>query len=345
MSTKTVPPPGPVHPELAQLLAQGAEVMTIDGSIDIHQMRAKLTARKRALTAAVGGAQVPANVKEKDIQVPSRDSGRTITCRVHAPIPDATPKEGSPLFVMFHGGGFCLGGLENEELQSRLFAQEGVTVLNVDYRLAPEHPFPAAAEDAWDVVKWAAAHVSELNVNPKQGFMAGGISAGGNLAAVVGHLAGDEKLDPPLTGLYLSIPTLIGSAGADIVPERYKGIYTSPAQNAHPPGMGAEGMRFFREQYRPDLKSPFSGPLAWPTGHANLPPTYFQIAELDPLRDDAVIFERMLREEEGIDTKQDFYPGLPHGFWSAFPTAAFSKQVPKDGVVGLKWLLEKGRKT
>ena len=118
-------------------------------------MRAMLSERKRAFTETMGSTGPPSGVREKDIQVPSREPGRSITCRVHSPASETAPKEGGPLFVIFHGGGFCLGGLENEELHCRIFAKEvGVVMLNVDYRLAPENKFPAAPEDAWDVVKW-----------------------------------------------------------------------------------------------------------------------------------------------------------------------------------------------
>ncbi|KAL9081013.1 MAG: hypothetical protein Q9157_000329 [Trypethelium eluteriae] len=315
---------GKTHPELEKILSQQPPppIASFD---DVPRMRAMLSERKRKLTATMGGSGPPTGITEKDIQVPSRESGRTITCRVHSPSPETAPREGSPLFVIFHGGGFCLGGLENEELLCRAFAKElGVVMLNVDYRLAPENPFPAAPEDAWDIVKWAATHSSELHANLNRGFIVGGISAGANLATTMGHQARDEKLSPPITGLYLSIPTI---STPESIPEKHRNIHISKIQNANPPGLGEEAIRKFE---------------GWPSGHTNLPPTYFQICELDPLRDDAIVFEKMLREDYGIPTKYDFYPGLPHGFWSFHPEAEFSQRVPKDSVVGLRWLLEKG---
>lgn len=78
------------------------------------------------------------------------------------------------------------------------------------------------------------------------------------------------------------------------------------------------------------------------TGHRDLPPTYFQICGMDPLRDEGLIYERLLREECGVKTKTDLYPGLPHGFWSWWPTADFSRQQQRDSVNGLKWLLGGG---
>jgi acetyl esterase/lipase len=98
-------------------------------------------------------------VKEQDHQVPMRD-GSTITCRVYSP--EKPPSNGSPLVVLFHGGGWCLGGLENEELQSRLMASKlGATAVNVDYRLAPEHKFPTAVHDCHDATKWVGCHLRQ----------------------------------------------------------------------------------------------------------------------------------------------------------------------------------------
>jgi acetyl esterase/lipase len=80
--------------------------------------------------------------------------------------------------------------------------------------------------------------------------------------------------------------------------------------------------------------------LLWPTGHADLPPTYFQICGMDPLRDEGLIYEQALREEWGVRTRMDIYPGLPHGFWSFYPEADFSKKHLMDTMNGMEWLLE-----
>lgn len=105
---------------------------------------------KRALTQSVPNAAV--GLSERDHQIPTRD-GTKITVRVYTP--DKEVQGGHPLFVIFHGGGFCLGALDSEELNSRLFCEKlGFVVVNVDYRLAPEHPFPTPINDAWDAVKW-----------------------------------------------------------------------------------------------------------------------------------------------------------------------------------------------
>jgi acetyl esterase/lipase len=80
-------------------------------------------------------------------------------------------------------------------------------------------------------------------------------------------------------------------------------------------------------------------PFLWPSGHGGLPSTYLQICGLDPLRDEALLYEESLRVDNGIKTKVEYYPGLPHGFWSWWPNANFTKQQFADSVEGLRWLL------
>lgn len=123
-------------------------VPTLSGNV--MDLRNVLSDAKQALNATQGVGMD--GVKEEDITVSARD-GHPIPVRIYKPT--SPPAGGSPLVVFYHGGGFALGGLENEELNCRNFAQKlGCTCVNVDYRLAPEHPFPTAAEDSWDATKW-----------------------------------------------------------------------------------------------------------------------------------------------------------------------------------------------
>jgi len=105
------------------------------------------------MSAEIGGSI--SGVNENDHQVSVRD-GSKITCRTYQP--ESPPSGGSPLVVIYHGGGWCIGGLENEELLCRLLTSKlGATCVNVDYRLAPEHKFPAAVHDCYDATKWVIA--------------------------------------------------------------------------------------------------------------------------------------------------------------------------------------------
>lgn len=94
--------------------------------------------------------------------------------------------------------------------------------------------------------------------------------------------------------------------------------------------------------YKAPANSPLHSPILFES-HRGLPPTYFQICGLDPLRDEALIYEEILREDNGIKTLVDVYKGLPHAFWSWFPEAEFSKQFQRDCVKGMSWLLEQSK--
>ena len=193
------------------------------------------------------------------------------------------------------------------------------------------------------------------------------------MSAVIGHLARDEKLSPPLTGLSLLIPALLDYRA---IPDQYKPMITSYEQNkaapvlgmpqierfmckspkssqrlllcfSHPAQYSISEMSFcckFTDHvpagYQPDLKSTLYNVFADPHNFDGLPPTFFQVCGLDPLRDEALLYERLLREQHGTKTLLKVYPGLPHAFWSGFPTLDVSKRFIEETMEGVKWLLE-----
>jgi acetyl esterase/lipase len=180
-----------------------------------------------------------------------------------------------------------------------------------------------------------AANASKLGADASKGFIVGGSSAGSNISAVLTHLARDEKLSPPLTGAYLHIPAVLSP---EAVPEHLKSEYRSYEQNRNSPILNVKAIEFFRKFYKPDPKSELFNPFIWPTGHKDLPPTYLQIAGLDPLRDDGLLYERELRNS-GVKTKIDVYPGVPHAFEGLFPQLSLAKTSTEDKVTGFGWLL------
>lgn len=211
----------------------------LDPSADIPELRETLAAAKRSLTKA-NSTQGDVPYVEEDRSIPVRD-GSSIKVRIHSP---KNPlKDGSPIFVVYHGGGFCLGGLDNEAVLCRKWCTEfGGVAVNVDYRLAPEHPFPTPIYDAYDALKWTAANLEELGGNPAKGFLVGGVSAGANFSAVLPHLYRDDKLSPPLTGVFLSIPACIAP---DVLPPKYKDVYLSREQNKNAPVLNTASMELF----------------------------------------------------------------------------------------------------
>ncbi|KAH6715865.1 Alpha/Beta hydrolase protein [Leptodontidium sp. MPI-SDFR-AT-0119] len=245
----------------------------------------------------------------EDIYIPVRD-GHSIDGRVWRP-PQTTGQQ--PLVVWYHGGGFCMGDISmNEPLCRRVCSDLKCVVI--------------------------ATNAAPLGANPATGFIVGGSSAGANISIVLSHLARDSKIIPALTGVYLGIPLVVHH---DAVPPQYLTHYKSFAQNKDAPILNEESIRFLAGQLQPVPSDPLYSPLLWPTGHKDLPPTYFQVCGLDPVRDDGLIYEDLLRRECGVETKIDVYPGVPHGFNSAFPSLKSSRKFENDGMEGIKWLLER----
>jgi acetyl esterase/lipase len=178
-----------------------------------------------------------------------------------------------------------------------------------------------------------------LKVELTKGFILSGISAGGNIVAAISHLARDEALSPPLTGLLISIPAVVSEP---VLPPSLRPFYHSWEQNKDEPyGMDRTSCLLFINSYAPDPASPVFSVLLYPTGHKNLPRTYFQICGQDLLRDDAFIYEHILREECGVETRMDVYPGAPHGFWGLFPACKMAQKWEEDTVDGYEWLLKR----
>ncbi|KAK1496377.1 hypothetical protein CCUS01_02723 [Colletotrichum cuscutae] len=292
---------------------------------------------------------IPEQVREDDRKVTMRD-GHEIAIRVYAPV--KAPSGGSPLIVMYHEGGWCMGDLSDEEVNCRLFSRDlGAVCINVEYRLAPEFPFPTGINDSWDTLQWAAENAAELGADPSQGFIIGGGSAGGNITAVLAHLARDNNLSPPLTGQYLCVPAIMCLAPPESMPEKYRPEYLShpsvtPCKDPVIGNTAGDGEAALRAIIQPDVESPLFIPFHYGRigqGHKGLPPTYFQLAGLDPFRDEGLIYERVLREEAGVKTKLDIYAGLPHYFWTNWPLLEKSRTFVEDTLKGIQWLLEQNK--
>lgn len=187
----------------------------------------------------------------------------------------------------------------------------------------------------------ASENYKELGADPSKGFIIGGTSAGGNISAVLGFKARDEKLSPPLTGLLLVIPAM-GLSYKDI-PAEYKDEILSYEQNAEAPVLPLRVIETFMHGFQPDYTSRLHNLFADPVDWSGVPPTVFQICGLDPLRDEAFLAERLMREA-GVKTMVQVYPGLPHGFWGFLPTWGPSQQFIEATADTMGWLLEQGGK-
>lgn len=310
-----------------------------DASVqDIRHNRASHLAKLRHLYPIPG--PISDEVHESEYQIPVRD-GSTIRVRVYVPTKSTLPIDQRPLIIMFHEGGWRMGDLTDEDLNCRMFSRDlGAVCVNVEYRLAPEYRFPHGVNDAYDSVKWCAAEASPssniLPCDPAKGFLVGGASAGGNFAAIMCQIARDESLSPPLTGQYLCVPALCSQS---VAPEGWKAHMRSRDESADDPVLQ---LRPNRDQERLEvLRVEADNPLYSPLLHKDLtrlPPAFFQLGGLDPLRDEALVYAEILKENN-TPTSVQVYDGFGHMFWTNWPTMERSKQFVQDTLEGVKWLL------
>jgi acetyl esterase/lipase len=219
-------------------------------------------------------------------------------------VPDGPPADAAaPLLLYFHGGGWTIGDLDTHDGVCRfLAAAAGVVVLSIDYRLAPEHPFPAPVEDCWAAFAWAAANAASLGADPAR-IAVGGDSAGGNLAAVVSLLAREGGGAAPALQLLIYPVTEVGGA------QRSRDLF----------GKGflltRGDMDWFEGHYLPpgtDPADPRISPLRAPDLR-DLAPAYLTTAGFDPLRDEGEAYATRLREA-GVRVALRRHPGLIHSF-------------------------------
>lgn len=230
---------------------------------------------------------------------------------------------------------FIMGSNKQLSPISRLAtAAYGATVVNTSYRLAPVHKFPTAANDTWDTLKWLAANHESIGADPSAGFIIYGISAGGNLAAAVAQKWHDEQCLPKLTGISLGVPLLLDE---QLVPEKYKHLWFSREQNADSMLLNNQALAHMMQSYEPDISSPDWSPFNSETPHTGLPPVYISVNGQDPLRDDGLIYEKVLRDH-GVKTKLAVFPGVPHGH-EAFPGLGSAVKSFFETVRSFGWLL------
>jgi acetyl esterase len=232
-------------------------------------------------------------------------SAGTIPLRSYTPIAGGT--EALPAIIYFHGGGFVLGDLDSYDALCRTLANEsGCRVISVDYRLAPEHPFPAAVEDGFAALQWIESHAADLPVDANRIAVAGD-SAGGNLAAVVCQKAKENRSSPEIAFQILIYPAL------RLIPQRHAA--GEEIEAAFP--LDLRAMNWFQSLYVPQDADP-ADPRLCPLEARDLtglPPAYIVTAGLDPLRSDAIAYAERLKQA-GVSATHVDYPGMIHGFFS-----------------------------
>jgi len=239
--------------------------------------------------------------KVEDRMIPG--PGGDFRIRIYTPESNETAL---PVFLFIHGGGFVIGSIESREPQCRLICRDvGCIVVSVDYRLAPEHTYPAAPDDCWAALNWVAGNAEALGGDPQR-IAVGGESAGGNLAAGLALRARAEG-GPMLTAQILVYPL------TDMYFEQDLPSYQFLDEDYF---LTREQMNWYYDCYAPGVTQTDDIMLS-PSKAAdlsNLPPTQIITAEFDPLRDDGKRYGERLTEA-GVPVEYTCMAGMIHGYW------------------------------
>ncbi len=280
-----------LNPQAKVLLDQMAAM----GMPPIHEQEPEAVREANRLPPAVPGATM-AHVEDRSIPGP----GGEIPVRIYRP----TEASDHSLLVWYHGGGWVIGDLDGADVTCReLAARSGSVVVSVDYRLAPEHRYPAAHEDCYAATVWAAGNAAELGADAGK-LAVGGDSAGGNLAAVVSLRARDED-GPAIRFQLLVYP---------VTDHNYETV--SYNDNAEGYLLTRDGMEWFWNHYLGpdgDGSHPHASPLR-AEDLSGLPPAHVITAEYDPLRDEGEAYAERLRGA-GVAVTQTRYAGQIHAFY------------------------------
>ena len=253
----------------------------------------------------------------EDLAFTSQD-GAKIPVRLYAP-----SQEKLPVLLFFHGGGFVIGSVQTHDILCRELSRlSGAAVLSVDYRLAPEHPFPTAQNDAWDALLWLREQAEVLRLDTQR-MAVGGDSAGGTLAAVCAHLARDA-------GIELALQLLIYPGT--------KGYVLSPSRQRYAQGyvLEEDHISYFfnstaRKEYAGDWR--FS-PINAANFH-DLAPLFLALAECDPLYDEGLQYADALRVA-GVTVDLEIYRGVTHEFIKMGRILPEARQFHQDAARALQ---------
>ncbi len=296
------------------------ERMAEDHSPPLHEMSA---AQVRSMILPIVGEPERVGGVLSEI-VPSAGGG--IPVRVYTPLIDTGeldamqhPEQGRPLLMFFHGGGWVAGCIETHDAICRRLSNEArCIVISVDYRLAPEHRFPAAFDDCFAATQWAHDRAEHLGGDAKQ-LLVCGDSAGGNLAAAVCLQARDHG-GPSIKGQVLVYPITDFNFDTRSYRENATGFHLT-----------TDNMRWFWQQYLAD-EADAANPLASPlraSDHTGLPPALIITVETDPLRDEGLAYADTL-SAAGCHVDQIHCLGMIHGFFRRLDTFDRANQLAEE---------------
>lgn len=311
--------------------------------------RRQLTNTGREEQSALAMKQLGHWVQTQDFIIPTRD-GATIEARTYRHL--GLPAEPAPVYIHFHGGGFLFGSLAADDaLCSRIAINTHVIVLNVNYRHTPEATYPTAWNDAEDAFQWLHNNAAMVGADPQR-VIVGGISAGGYLTASLvlqKHLGHFAPALPPIAGQVLMIPCLVNMEcyGPQLAKMRNPSV-SSWETCKDAPVLPRAVCRMFMDLLK--VESTDASDVRMNPGNASpeqvkgLPPTVVGVAGLDPLRDEGLLFAKMLTEA-GVPTDVSLFPGVPHGFRRFGDKLLECKRWDQVVEGGILWALEEPEAT
>jgi acetyl esterase len=292
-------------------LLESSDGGTLDQSVLAEQRR------QADFAAEVAAPPGPDDIETRDLTL----SGPTGLLRARLYVPPSAP-ELSGLLVYYHGGGFVVGSIASTDPLCRLLAaQSGVRLLSIEYRLAPEHPYPAGLEDAIAGYRAVRERAEELGADPSL-IAVGGDSAGANLALVVAH---EETSAPPAFALALYPVTDAGRSGGS------RELFGTGF------GLTAQTIAELERLYLPDgvPVDDTRGAILRADDLSGMPPVYLSTAGFDPLRDEGEELAARLRED-GVPVVARRFAGLVHGYASFSAVSAAARDATLDAASALR---------
>ncbi len=301
-----------------QLLNRAGQVLVSANDGPIGEATLAEQRRQADLAADLANDSGLDDIHTRDLDLPGPD--RPIAARLY--VPPAAP-EPSGLLVYYHGGGFVLGSLASTDPLCRLIAaQSGLRVLSVDYRLAPEHPYPAGLEDAIAAFRCARSQAASLGADPEL-LAVGGDSAGGNLALVVAHQEGATEGPAFVLALYPVTDAERGGGSRELFGTGF--------------GLTAEFLAQLERLYLPNgvPSDDVRGAILRAEDLSGMPPVYLATAGFDPLRDEGEELVDRLRAS-GVPVVARRFAGLVHGYASFTAASAAARDATLDAASAVR---------